>query len=109
MKRVVLVIGLLIVAGTVFAGGRPELSGVAKQAQTKAQTGECDNDCDGVPDQIRLKERLKDGSCQDDLGVASVCQDPEKPDQDRVRARDHDGVPDGDRTKDRIRLSNPKM
>jgi hypothetical protein len=32
-----------------------------------ALTGDCDNDCDGEPDQIRLREQdqdqLKDGSC----------------------------------------------
>ncbi len=109
MKRVVLVVGLLLVVGTLFAAGRAETPGIAKQAQTKAQTGECDSDCDGEPDQVRLRDRLQDGSCRDDLTVTASEAGAENADRDRLRTQDgdHDGEPDLIQTKDRTRLSRP--
>lgn len=104
MKRVVLVIGLILVAGVLFAAGPNGGAGEGKAVQ--ARTGDCTSDCDG-PDLIRDRLQLKDGSCQDDATAVAATVATAAPAgdvlQDQDRQHDADGTGD-DQLQDQIHL-----
>lgn len=110
MKRVVLVIGLILMAGMLFAAGPNGGAGVGKGVQ--ARTGDCTSDCDG-PIRDQTKDQLRDGSCKDDATVfaskvlALTPAGDVLKDQDRLHAADGSGS-DKLQDKDRTQTSRPE-
>ncbi len=89
MKRVVLAVGLILVAGMLFAAGPS--GGARVPSQVQARTGECNSDCDGEPDQIFDQLQIHDRTN----------------DQDQVQDQLHDGSGDKDQDQDQLQTGRP--
>ncbi len=90
MKRTVLVFGTLLAMVFFFGQTVSSTGGVYAQSQARvqSQTGDCENDCDGEPDQ----ERLQDGSCKTVVTIAADCDGTQIQDQNHDKDGGNDGI-----------------
>ena len=101
MRRTVLVLGMLLAATFFFGETLSSSDGLfaQPQARVQARSGDCDSDCDGTPDQLRLK----DGSCQETISLDTECDGTQDQLQIHDQTNDYqhskDGGDDGTQTR----------